>query len=152
ERSDLFRLMCDTIGRMCEGEVLQICYRGDTGLSLEAYCTIIEHKTAVLMSSCCRAGALLGHAQPGEVEALTCFGRELGLAFQIRHDVLDSIGEQETRGKPVGGDLREGKVTLPLIHALRCAGEADRRTLEEFFLRLPSLRADDIAQVVAIVE
>jgi octaprenyl-diphosphate synthase len=152
ERSDMFRLMCDTIARMCEGEVLQICYRGDTGLSVDAYCTIIDHKTAVLTSSCCRAGALLGHAKPAEVEALTRFGRELGMAFQIQDDVLDFIGEEETLGKPVGGDLREGKVTLPLISALRRASVSDRRVLEEVFLHLASLRATDIAQVVAIVE
>jgi octaprenyl-diphosphate synthase len=148
----LFRLMCDTIARMCEGEVLQICFRGDPDVSEEAYCTIIDYKTAVLMSSCCRAGALLGQAKPAEVEALARFGRELGMAFQIQDDVLDFIGDEQMLGKPVGGDLREGKVTLPLIYALRRAGEADRRALDSAFARTAPLRTADIAGVVALIE
>jgi octaprenyl-diphosphate synthase len=148
----LFRLMCDTIARMCEGEVLQICFRGDPDVSEDAYCTIIDYKTAVLMSSCCRAGALLGQAKPAEVEALARFGRELGMAFQIQDDVLDFIGDEQMLGKPVGGDLREGKVTLPLIYALRRAGEADRRTLDAAFARTAPLGASDIAGVVALIE
>lgn len=148
----LFRLLCDTIGRMCEGEVRQICVRAETELEVETYLKIIEAKTAILMATCCRTGALLGGAALDQTEALALFGTKLGLAFQILDDILDYTGEEKSLGKPVGADLREGKVTLPLIYALQRARAADRKRLTEALQRPAALRAADIqaaAQVIA---
>lgn len=147
----LFRLMCDTIAHMCEGEVLQICWRGDVGMTEEAYFTIIHQKTAVLMASCCRAGALVGDASADSVEALDAFGRHLGMAFQIQDDVLDLIGDEAALGKPVGADLREGKVTLPLIYALERADKRDRSALEEILQRNTRVSSADVAAAARII-
>ena len=147
----LFRLLCDTIGRMCEGEVLQICVRAETNLEVETYLEIIEAKTAILMATCCRTGALLGGAALEQTEALTAFGTRVGLAFQIIDDVLDYTGEEKSLGKPVGSDLREGKVTLPLIYALERAGETDRAVLAEALERPAVLKKDDIRAVVQVI-
>jgi len=147
----LFRLLCDTIGRMCEGEVLQICVRAEIELDVDTYLQIIEAKTAILMSTCCRTGALLGGASLDQTEALTLFGTKVGLAFQIIDDILDYTGEEEALGKPVGGDLREGKVTLPLIYALQRARAADRNRLAEALERPSALTAADIEAVVQLI-
>jgi octaprenyl-diphosphate synthase len=147
----LFRLLCDTIGRMCEGEVLQICVRADIDLDLATYLQIIEAKTAVLMAACCRTGALLGGAALDQTEALAAFGTRVGLAFQIIDDVLDYTGEETTLGKPVGSDLREGKLTLPLIYALQHANAADRATLSEALQRNSMLQGNDVKAVVQII-
>ena len=147
----LFRLLCDTIGRMCEGEVLQICVRAEMALDVGTYLKIIEAKTAILMSTCCRTGALLGGATRDQTEALALFGSKVGLAFQIIDDILDYTGEEQSLGKPVGGDLREGKVTLPLIFALQRARAADRKQLAEALERPSVLLASDIEAVVQII-
>ncbi len=147
----LVRLLCDTIGRMCEGEVLQICMRADPDMDVATYLRIIEAKTGVLMATCCRTGALLGGAPPAQTEALTAFGAKVGLAFQIIDDMLDYTGDESSLGKPVGSDLREGKVTLPLIHALQRARAADRRRLTEALVRPSALQPSDVAAVVEII-
>jgi octaprenyl-diphosphate synthase len=149
--SRLFRLLCDTIGRMCEGEVLQICVRAEADLDVETYLKIIEAKTAVLMATCCRIGALLGGAALEQTEALTAFGLKVGLAFQIIDDMLDYTGEEALLGKPVGSDLREGKVTLPLIVALQRARPADRQCLIEALERPAALKAAEVESVVRTI-
>jgi octaprenyl-diphosphate synthase len=136
---------------MCEGEVIQICCRGDVTILEDAYFTIIHHKTAVLMAACCAAGAIAGGASDAEAEALALFGRELGMAFQIQDDVLDMIGDRSTLGKPVGTDLREGKVTLPLIYALERAAAPEREAIEEMVVRKSRVTSEDVARAVEIV-
>jgi octaprenyl-diphosphate synthase len=148
----LFRLLCDTIGRMCEGEVLQICVRAEMALDVDTYLRIIEAKTAILMATCCRTGALLGGASLDQTEALTLFGTKVGLGFQIIDDILDYTGEEVSLGKPVGSDLREGKVTLPLIYALQRARAADRKQLAEVLERPSALKETDIRAVVQVIE
>lgn len=147
----LWTLLVDTIGRMCEGEVLQISVKGDTSIGLEVYETIIECKTALLMSICTRYGAMLGDAQPETVEALARFGYHLGMAFQIQDDILDFLGDEETLGKPVGGDLREGKVTLPVIYALQDASGEARQELLRIYDKAGPVTAEDIRRATAII-
>jgi octaprenyl-diphosphate synthase len=147
----LFRLLCDTIARMCEGEVLQISVRAELDLDVETYLRIIEAKTAILMATCCRTGALLGGASLDQTEGLALFGMKVGLAFQIIDDILDYTGEEHALGKPVGSDLREGKVTLPLIYALQRARSADRAQMAEALERPSALQAADIEAVVTLI-
>jgi octaprenyl-diphosphate synthase len=147
----LIRLLCDTIGRMCEGEVLQISVRAETGLDIDTYLRIIEAKTGILMATCCRTGALLGGAALEQTEVLTAFGMHVGLAFQIIDDTLDYTGEEKSLGKPVGSDLREGKVTLPLIYALERANRPDRAALAEVLKRPSVLNADDLKAVFQMI-
>jgi octaprenyl-diphosphate synthase len=148
----ILRLLCDTIGRMCEGEVLQLCVRAEKSLDVGTYLKIIEAKTGILMSTCCRAGALLGGAALDQIEALAQFGARVGLAFQIIDDILDYTGEKQALGKPVGSDLREAKVTLPLIYALSRAGKADQDQLEQALERSSALRPEEIAAVAQVIE
>jgi geranylgeranyl pyrophosphate synthase len=148
---DLWAIMVDTISRMCEGEVLQICVKGDTALSVEAYETIVECKTALLMATCTRFGALLGGAAPEVVRSVADFGYHIGMAFQIQDDILDFIGDEEELGKPVGGDLREGKVTLPVIYALEDARPDVRAELLRIYNKTSSLTGDEIRRATEII-
>ena len=113
---------------MTEAEVFQL-ERKRLGMTTEAdYLRIITQKTASFMSACCRIGALLGRLPLEQVDALTRYGLELGIAFQISDDALDFVADQDRLGKAIGADLREGKRTLPLIAALErtTAAEAER--------------------------
>lgn len=147
----LWSLLAETIARMCEGEVLQICMKQNTDVELAVYETIIECKTATLMSACTHFGALLGECGPEVVRALADFGYCLGMAFQIQDDVLDFLGDVETLGKPVGGDLREGKVTLPAIFALQDASPEAREELRGFYARCESLSPSDIRHATQLI-
>ncbi len=101
---------------------------------------LVDRKTACLFSVCARLGALAGHADTQTEEKLGEYAWNLGMAFQLVDDVLDFTAREKTLGKPVGGDLREGKVTLPLVYALERATPAERR-LVETILRAAQLRA-----------
>jgi octaprenyl-diphosphate synthase len=106
--------------QMVEGELLQMEKLGKL-LSLDEHFDLIYRKTACLFSVCMRIGAILGGATPEQEENLAQYGRDLGMAFQIVDDVLDLTASESVLGKPVASDLREGKVTMAVIHALeRC--------------------------------
>lgn len=115
---------------MAEGEIAQIESQGDVALSQANYLNIIRAKTAEFMSACCRIGAIVGGGLSAEEDALGEYGLYLGIAFQITDDLLDLIGDPAITGKPVGGDLREGKITLPVILALERADSAGRTAVE----------------------
>ncbi|HLZ40081.1 MAG TPA: polyprenyl synthetase family protein [Candidatus Sulfotelmatobacter sp.] len=110
--------------QMVEGELLQLERLGKT-ISLDEHFDLIYRKTACLFSVCMRLGAILGGATPEQEEALAKYGHDLGMAFQLVDDVLDLTASEEVLGKPVASDLREGKVTMAVIHAL------ERCTLQE---------------------
>jgi octaprenyl-diphosphate synthase len=116
--------------RMSQAEIKQLKYSGEPHAREEVYLEIIEGKTAALLAAACRAGALAGGATAGQAEALGAFGLRFGMAFQITDDTLDVAGAPEALGKPIGSDIEGGRVTLPIIHALRSASEADRAALE----------------------
>jgi octaprenyl-diphosphate synthase len=108
---------------MVEGELLQIEKLGKL-ITLQEYFDLIFRKTACLFSVCMRLGAILGGATPEQEGALGKYGHDLGMAFQIVDDVLDLTASPDVLGKPVASDLREGKVTMAVIHALeRCTSE-----------------------------
>ena len=115
----VIRLLCDVTLRMIEGELYQLSKNGDVDISEDEHFDIIRRKTAYLFGGCSEIGAILGNAPPERQQALRDYGFNLGITFQIVDDLLDLTGTEATIGKPVGGDLREGKMTLPLIHMLR---------------------------------
>jgi octaprenyl-diphosphate synthase len=119
---EVVRLLCDVTLRMIEGELYQLTKTGDAGLSEEEHLEIIRRKTAYLFSGCAEIGGLLGACTPDQRVALREYGFNLGIAFQIVDDVLDYVAEESALGKPIGGDLREGKVTLPIILLLQRTG------------------------------
>jgi heptaprenyl diphosphate synthase len=116
--TEVARLLAATIGRLCEGEVAELQHAFNPSRPESAYLAAIEGKTASLMATSCRIGALTAGADHGAVEALTCFGEAFGMAFQIWDDILDLISTDQALGKPAGHDLVEGTYTLPVIRAL----------------------------------
>ncbi len=135
---------------MTEAEVFQL-ERKRLGVTTEAdYLRIITQKTASFISACCRIGALLGHPTAEQTEALTRFGLELGIAFQISDDALDFAADQDRLGKAIGADLREGKRTLPLIAMLERASAADAARIRALLARR-SIPADEIDAIRRLV-
>lgn len=119
--------------RMTEGQVMELTNTNNWFLSRDEYMEIITAKTAVLISAACACGAIMAGAEERETQCLGQFGLNLGIAFQIQDDLLDYTSTSEAFGKPVGKDLREGKVTLPLILALRGMERREVSELEERF-------------------
>ena len=112
---DLVRLLCDVTLRMIEGELYQLTKTGDADITEDEHFEIIRRKTAYLFGGCAQIGGILGKVSPEQEQALREFGFNLGIAFQLVDDLLDYTADQAALGKPIGGDLREGKVTLPII-------------------------------------
>jgi octaprenyl-diphosphate synthase len=116
---EVVRLLCDVTLRMIEGELYQLTKAGDANITEAEHLEIIRRKTAFLFSGCAEIGATLGNAPAAQRAALRDYGFDLGTAFQIVDDVLDYMADASALGKPLGGDLREGKVTLPVILLLQ---------------------------------
>ncbi len=115
--------------QMVEGELLQMEKLGKL-ITLDEHCDLIYRKTACLFSVCMRMGGILGGASPQQEESLGQYGRSLGMAFQIVDDVLDLTASESVLGKPVASDLREGKVTMAVIHALENCTAAEKSRIE----------------------
>lgn len=143
----LTRAFGEVASVICEGEVLQFQVAAYGNPTLEAYERVIYGKTAALLELAAAAPALLIGA-PAEAEAaLRDYGRELGMAFQVRDDLLDLLGREEELGKPVGSDLREGKATLPVLLLLDTPAEAEARAT---LLRRAS-QEGDVARIQQLV-
>jgi octaprenyl-diphosphate synthase len=120
----ILRLLSDVTLRLIEGEILEIERNGNIEVTEEDHLDIIRKKTADLFAACTHIGAILGDVGEVRERALASYGLNLGICFQMVDDLLDFTAEEETLGKPVATDLREGKVTLPMIFLLRRAGPA----------------------------
>jgi octaprenyl-diphosphate synthase len=145
---DLLHTMSDAVRRMAEGELLQIEKARRLDLDEETYFRIISDKTASLISACTVTGAVSVGASEEVVGLMRTFGEKLGLAFQIRDDLFDFGGSRT--GKPVGIDLKEKKMTLPVIHALAAAEKSERRKVVAIFRR-DHKSADDFTYVTDFV-
>src|SRR5580765_8421456 len=124
---DLVRVLCDVTLRMIEGELYQLTKNGDADITEEEHFDIIRRKTAYLFGGCAQIGGMLGRVSSEHEKALQEYGFNLGIAFQIVDDLLDFTGDLTALGKPVGADLREGKMTLPLIHLLQQGEEVGEK-------------------------
>ena len=123
---EIIRQLCDVTLRMIEGELFQLTKAGDVDITEDEHFEIIRRKTAFLFGGCAQIGGMLGSVSPEKETALREYGFNLGVAFQLVDDLLDYTADQAALGKPIGGDLREGKVTLPVIYLLQRGGaEAD---------------------------
>ena len=116
---DLVRVLCDVTLRMIEGELYQLTKNGDADITEDEHFDIIRRKTAYLFGGSAQIGGMLGKVTKEQEEALREYGFNLGIAFQIVDDMLDFTGDAAALGKPIAADLREGKMTLPLIHLLQ---------------------------------
>ena len=135
------------LGRtLAKGEILQLSNISNTNISEDIYYQVIKQKTAALFEACCAIGALSAGADVDEIEAAKLFGQNLGIAFQIRDDIFDYYDSQEI-GKPTGNDMAEGKLTLPVIHALNATGNEEMIALARK-VKEGSVDSDEIARLV----
>src|SRR5207245_1596223 len=139
-------LLSSTVMTICFGEMLQLTSQRRYDQSLDEYYAKIERKTAVLLAASTFCGAVLGGLDDGQVEAMRRFGHLLGMSFQIADDVLDYLATEEEVGKPVGNDLKQGTVTLPLM----LARQANNGRLDAVLAK-PVLDDADYAEVVRLV-
>ena len=131
DKLKVLKVLANTTTLMAEGEILQLLHARNLDLTQEQYFEVTLRKTAALMSAACQIGAILAGVPEDQEGALTQFGLNLGITFQVVDDILDFTGDERQLGKPVINDLKEGRITLPLIHALAHASEADHRRLKE---------------------
>jgi octaprenyl-diphosphate synthase len=124
---DLLRIMSNSVREMSEGELLQIEKARKLDITENIYYDIIRQKTATLIAACCSAGANSTGASKENVEKMRLFGEYTGIAFQIKDDLFDYGSDGETIGKPTGIDIKEKKMTLPLIYALNNASSSEKR-------------------------
>lgn len=137
---------------MVEAEFLQAKTVKEMDRSVDNYFAVLAGKTGALISSPCETGALFAKAGDNERQALHDYGQALGLAFQVVDDLLDYQGDPAKTGKAVGNDFQEGKMTLPLLHSLDQAGDADRDLLLDLLAASPEQRRDEITTAHAIID
>ena len=144
----LLEIVSNAVKEMSEGELLQIEKARHLDITEEVYFDIIRQKTASLISSCCGVGASSAGVENGAVENMKLFGEKVGLAFQIKDDLFD-YGDKEI-GKPLGIDIKERKMTLPLIHILNKASKRDRRNIMNI-IRNHNNKPDKVREVIKFV-
>lgn len=130
EQPEIIKIIASITEDMSQGEIHQLMVKGKIDLSETEYLELIRRKTAALIQGACRSGALIAQATETEEKALTVYGLDLGMAFQLIDDLLDYTSETAVLGKAVGADLKEGKLTLPVIYALGKADAKDRAWME----------------------
>ncbi len=133
EEASVNRILSKVTTRMSEGELLQIQQSQNLQLDEESYFQMISDKTASLIAAACQIGAIVGSNYNGvDLRKFWDFGTYLGCAFQIQDDLLDYIGDEELTGKPSANDIKENKITLPLIYAMSRNGKVPEKKLQEF--------------------
>jgi octaprenyl-diphosphate synthase len=147
---DFLRVITNTVKRMSEGELLQINKTRKLNIDEETYFRIISDKTASLLSTCCEIGARATTEEMDKISAMREFGENLGIAFQIRDDILDYIGTKKVFGKPLGGDIKEKKITLPLIHALKQSPKEENSKIIKLIKN--GAKKSDIDEVILFVK
>ena len=143
----LFNQMATEI---CEGQQYDVDFETQDNVSIEDYTEMIRLKTAVLLATALKIGALLGNADETEAQALYNFGINIGLAFQIKDDYLDVYGDEKTFGKPIGGDILCGKKTYMWLSAWKNAGEKEQNELM-YWLHNQTAQANEKIQAVRTI-
>ncbi len=149
-RPEIIRTIAGITEAMSQGEIQQLRLKGDPTITEADYMDIIRRKTAVLFEGACRSGALLAGLSDTQVSALGQYGADLGHAFQMADDLLDYTADTRVLGKAVGADLREGKLTLPLIYALAAADDAEKRFIRHL-ISSPALSLEAFRDLVKIL-
>ena len=147
-RMRVLEVLADATNVIAEGEVLQLMNMHDPDLSVEDYLRVIRFKTAKLFEASARIGAVLAEVSPEIEECCADYGRSLGTAFQLIDDLLDYEGATEQLGKNVGDDLREGKPTLPLLHAMERGTAAERELIRHAIEHGEVVRLPEIVAIV----
>jgi octaprenyl-diphosphate synthase len=151
QNPEILKVMSKATTDLAEGEILELLKTSDAKTSEDEYFEVIASKTAVLLSAACEVGALLGDVDERKRFALRDFGFHVGMAFQLTDDLLDYTSSDRTLGKDTGRDLKEGKVTLPLIHALKSATGEEQGSIEEALTK-PRVTIKDFRKIKKIIE
>ena len=146
---DFLEVMTNTVKRMSEGELLQIRKTRKLDIDEETYFRIISDKTASLLETCCEIGALSATTNSDYINAMSKFGEYIGMAFQIRDDILDYEGNLSTIGKPVGGDIKEKKITLPLIYSLNQVSKDEASKIKKMIKN--GKKKESVNEIIAFV-
>lgn len=146
----ILNVVSEATTRMAEGEVMQLVKMGNPEITEDEYYFVVINKTAVLISAACQIGGILGGASTEETKALTDFGLNLGIAFQLVDDTLDYVSKEETLGKAIGKDLDEGKITLPLIHTLRACAQAEQDRINKI-IKDANRREEDLEFIMKVI-
>lgn len=147
----IVRLMSSISNQMSEGEVFQLVKCGDLDMTEDDYFFLIRKKTAILISAACSVGAILAGVNGNSVSTLGDFGMKIGTAFQLTDDTLDYVAEEEEFGKAVGMDLKEGKITLPLIQTLRRCSIKERELIKSAILN-ENLQPGEIKEILSLIQ
>lgn len=145
---DILKLISKTTNMMSEGEVFQLMKAGDAGTTEEDYLSIVEKKTSILISAACAIGAIIAYADGERIDALSRFGMGLGTAFQITDDALDYVGKEEEFGKAIGQDIRDGKMTMPLIRTMQTCTPEEKTLVEN---GVKNRDADSAAEIMKLI-
>jgi len=143
------KLLSITTSAMAEGELIQLSRCGDINTSEREYFSVIEKKTAILISAACAIGGLLAQAPEEKVEALTKFGMRLGAAFQLTDDTLDYVAREDDFGKTIGMDLKEGKITLPLIRTFKQCTPDEKGRIER---AVKDFGEDSVREISSLID
>jgi octaprenyl-diphosphate synthase len=129
-------VIADITESMCQGEIVQLIRKGDVGLTESQYMDVIQRKTGFLIQGACQTGAIIAGAPEDVEQKLAAFGFHIGVVFQIADDLLDYTSDTQALGKTIGADLKEGKLTLPVIYSLDKAAPADRQWMTNLIQRM----------------
>lgn len=146
---DFLGVITNTVKRMSEGELLQIQKTRKLNIDEETYFKVISDKTASLLETCCEIGALSVSDNPEHHSAMKSFGANIGIAFQIRDDILDYEGAASLIGKPVGGDIKEKKITLPLIYSLNQVSKDEASKIRRLIKN--GGKKEDVKEIISFV-
>jgi octaprenyl-diphosphate synthase len=148
---DIQTLLTTAAITMVEGETAQLIRCGDITITEDDYLKVIEDKTAILISASCALGALLAKASEQWIDALKRFGMKLGIAFQVTDDTLDYVADEDEFGKAIGMDLKEGKITLPLIRTLHQCSPGEKALIHAT-LQGGQLDGDSVRHITALID
>ena len=144
----VYETLAQTTNIIAQGEVMQLMNIGNIDISENLYMDIIFRKTSILFQASMKIGAILNNGTDKEIKSLAAFGLHFGNAYQMRNDYLDYFGNSESTGKNIIEDLIEGKATLPIIHAMQNASEADKKIIKSSFKQADQSVADIIINIL----
>ena len=146
---DVMQTIADTTNAISEGEVQQLANARNSNISEDVYKKVIFKKTAILFDTAAKIGAIIAESQTGHIESLSNYGRNIGMAFQLMDDVLDYNGDSENLGKNIGDDLAEGKMTLPLIYAMKNGKNSQKLVIQE---AIKNTNVCDLMNILTIIK
>jgi octaprenyl-diphosphate synthase len=151
KNQEVNEILSTTTKKMSEGEILQLSKTADINITEKEYLEVIECKTAALISATCRLAGVISDVSEEKKDALTGFGWNIGMAFQLIDDTLDYTANKDRLGKALGKDLSEGKITMPLLHALKNCNETERSVIRKI-IEEGNIREDKLEAIHALLK